>query len=491
MKLSALDRRTQYLVFAILAAFVLRLGFAAWAPLSFDEAYYWLWSRNLDLSYFDHPPAIAYAIRAGTALFGDTSIGVRVVPVLLSIAASWAVWEAGAAVTGNAYGGAWAALVFNLTPMVGIETLAATPDALEIVAAAFMLWALVKVQQTGRGAWWLAVGAAAGFAMLSKYTAFFLGAGILVWLLAAQRQRHWLLTAWPYAGAALAFALFAPVIVWNVQHDWMSFAKQLGRVDAGGFTLRFLGEFLLTQLGLASPFVAVLGVAGFVRAARSPVAWNRSSGLLAALMVPSVIYFIVHSLHDRVQGNWPSFLYPSFAIAAAACATNGPVTRLSRLAAIPVAAAMMLVIYAQAVWGIVPLQRDPVARLMAFGIAPVTAAVEKAVADTKADAILTTDYAHNGWLSFYLHVPQPVVQINERYRYVAEQVPPPGIFETNVIYVTDTRRDMSAYLRGKFAQVELIARVPRSAHGIVFEDYLIYRASGVRDAAAVIDDTPP
>ena len=69
---------------------------AAVTPLAFDEAYYWQWSKNLAWGYYDHPPLVAFIIRAGTAIFGDTSFGVRFVPLLLSVVATIAVWRAGA-----------------------------------------------------------------------------------------------------------------------------------------------------------------------------------------------------------------------------------------------------------------------------------------------------------------------------------------------------------------------------------------------------------
>jgi 4-amino-4-deoxy-L-arabinose transferase-like glycosyltransferase len=69
--------RTSLAAIGILIA--LRFVAAAVLPLSADEAYYWLWSRHLSAGYFDHPPAIAWCIRFGTLLFGDTSFGVRFV----------------------------------------------------------------------------------------------------------------------------------------------------------------------------------------------------------------------------------------------------------------------------------------------------------------------------------------------------------------------------------------------------------------------------
>src|SRR5579863_9920600 len=103
------------MVAAIIALLCLRLGLGFVLPLSFDEAYYWLWSRHLALSYFDHPPAIAYAIRLGTLVFGDTSIGVRAVPLALSFVASWAVWRSAALLFGDPRKAVLACLYFNLT----------------------------------------------------------------------------------------------------------------------------------------------------------------------------------------------------------------------------------------------------------------------------------------------------------------------------------------------------------------------------------------
>jgi 4-amino-4-deoxy-L-arabinose transferase-like glycosyltransferase len=337
----------------ILARFVA----AAVLPLSADEAYYWLWSRHLDWGYYDHPPLIAFAIRAGTMMFGETPFGVRLAGVVASIVASIAVWRGGAVLLKNEKAGGYACLFFNLSLMVAIETMAATPDTLAVWTAALFLWALAKLEETGRGAWWLAAGMAAGIGLLAKYTTFFLGAGTLVWLLADSRQRRWLLTVWPYAGALIAAILFWPNLRWNQTHDWMTFALQFGRLDAGHFTLRFLLEFLAAQLGLATPFIFILAVMGIFT--------RREGSLLAPARIwPSIAYFAFHALHDRVQGNWPSFLYPALAICAADAASRTDwkgwaerLSNISRRAAIPVAAAVLVVLYVQAFTGIVPLGR--------------------------------------------------------------------------------------------------------------------------------------
>ena len=55
----------------------LLLTLAAIVPPFDDELYYWCWSRDLQLSYYDHPPMVAYQIRVATELFGNTIFAIR------------------------------------------------------------------------------------------------------------------------------------------------------------------------------------------------------------------------------------------------------------------------------------------------------------------------------------------------------------------------------------------------------------------------------
>ena len=121
-----------------------------------------------------------------------------------------------------------------------------------------------------------------------------------------------------YAGLAVALAIFAPFAVWNAEHGWATFAKQLGRAPPHGFTPYYLAEFLVAQIGLINPLVfAALIPAVAAIPWRAPVA-ARSAGearrILACTIAPAAVYFLLHSLHDRVQGNWLAPLYPAAAI---------------------------------------------------------------------------------------------------------------------------------------------------------------------------------
>jgi 4-amino-4-deoxy-L-arabinose transferase-like glycosyltransferase len=477
--------RRYALAIALLSA--LRFIAAASLPLSADEAYYWLWSKHLAAGYFDHPPAIAFVIRAGTVLFGDTPLGVRVGALVLSLLASWFVWRSGEILLQDRIAGARACLFFNLTLMISIETLAATPDAPAVVTAAGFLLALAKVSQTNDGRWWLAVGIAAGLGLLSKYTGFFLGLGALAWLVFSPDARRWFRGPWPYLGGALALAIFTPNLLWNASHGWITFAYQFGRISGDHFTLKFLAEFLGAQILLATPFIFLLAALGMAFSSRDR---DSATFLLAALVWPSAVYFLVHSLHDRVQGNWPCFLYPALAIAAAEAwgradwrGWTAPVWRASRPLAVPVACILLAAAYAQALFGIVPLGRsDPLARLLAVGIDQVAGNIELFAASEHAGAIVTTDYASTSWFSFYLPSHPRIVQLNEEYRYSDAPRADTALLSGRLVYVAETRLDRRDLLLPHFQNVVELAQFDRLRHGVPIAHYVVYSVEGFHGA---------
>ena len=430
----------------VIVLILLRAVMAGLLPLSADEAYYWLWSKHLALGYYDHPPLIAWLIRAGTSLFGDTPLGVRFAGVILALPAGWFVWRAAELILKSEDRAALAALLFNLTLMISVELLAATPDMPSVVASAAFVYFLARVLATDDGRWWLCVGIAAGLGLLSKFSALFLGAGAFGWLILDSDARRWFVSPWPYLGAALALLIFAPNLAWQSQHHWETFAFQFGRVGTGHFTLRFLGEFLAAQIGMATPLIFLLMAVGLWRATNL-----KSDRLMLALLVWAGLgYFLEHSLHDRVQGNWPCFLYPALAILAAdAFAAQGAWRKLSMIAA-PLALVMLLAVYVQALFAPLPLRKDPLARVLGRDFAPIGAVAGAMVKAHLADAILTTDYETTAWLRFT----QPgvkVVQLNEPQRYEGAPAASPALLKGRLLYLAEFRRDQHQLVQQSFA----------------------------------------
>src|SRR3954454_2525283 len=122
-------------VLIVLALVALRLVAAAFTPITFDEAYYWMWSKHLAGGYYDHPPMVALVIRAGTMIAGDTELGVRLVSVLLALPMSFAVSRTAAILFGGRRVAATATILLNVTLMTAVGTLIVTPDSPSLVAS--------------------------------------------------------------------------------------------------------------------------------------------------------------------------------------------------------------------------------------------------------------------------------------------------------------------------------------------------------------------
>src|SRR5947208_14127118 len=110
-------------VLTISALVGLRLLAAAWTPLTFDEAYYWMWSKHLAGGYYDHPPGVAAVIRLGTLIAGDSEIGVRLVSILLALPMSWAVYRTAAILFGGVRVAATATRMLNVSLLAAVGTL--------------------------------------------------------------------------------------------------------------------------------------------------------------------------------------------------------------------------------------------------------------------------------------------------------------------------------------------------------------------------------
>lgn len=467
----------------IVVLVLLRVAVAAAAPLTADEAYYWRLSQHLAGGYLDHPPMFAVIIRLGTLIAGDTALGVRLVSVLLALPASWAVWRAAAILFDDERLAATAALFFNLTLIVAVGTVIVTPDSPLLVFSAFVLLALAKVMETGKGVWWLAVGAAAGAALVSKYSALFFGVGIVAWLLIVPELRRWLFTPWPWLGGSVALALFTPVLVWNVGHDWDSFVFQLSRLAVDHFTLRYVAEYLLAQLGLATPCVFVLGVMGLAAFLAGRGGTRGVRVLLGAMVWPLVIYLAWHSLHQRVEGNWTAPVFPAFSIAAAAAVHRiewrgrwSELVDWSNKLAVPIGLAIVAGIELQAIFGIVPLGRiDPTARALGAGWRELGPQIDGLRREIGAPVVLTSNHDLAGWLAFYLPSRPPVVQLTERFRWVNEPSPSPELLKGPLLYVCAPWE--AGFAKQRYKIIAEIASVVRRRNGVAIDRYSVYRVA--------------
>ncbi len=494
---------------------LVRLAVAATVPLSPDEAYYLVWSHALAAGYLDHPPMVALWIRAGSWLVGgtagggaagggaaggawaggwaaDPALGIRLLAPLSVALGSWLLWDAAERLLPGRGAGLTAAALLNATLLLGVGAVTMTPDTPLLFFWVCTLWALARAGigqggvgagvedgGTGAGAWWLAVGLFAGLAFDSKYTAAFLVLGIALWLLAAGRR--WLAQPWPWLGLLVGLLAIAPVLAWNAVHGWASFAKQGGRLEAWrtARAAQFLGELLGGQLGLATPLVFVLCVAGVVLACRltcQAACRRRAPGwtLLVALSLPAAAVFIAHAFADRVQGNWPAIIYPAAAIAAAGL--RAPAWRRLYRPAVGLGLAITALVYVQAATGVlpVPIRFDPSALQLA-GWPGLAAQVEAARQREGASFVAADQYGVGSELAYWLPGDAPVVGIEPRWRLFA--LPAMALDGRVGILVRSARREPLSG-NGAWAARAPIGLAARTRDGQTVEAYRLYRVVG-------------
>jgi 4-amino-4-deoxy-L-arabinose transferase-like glycosyltransferase len=373
-----------------------------------------------------------------------------------------------------------------------------TPDSPLLVASSFVLFFLAKVLETGRGAWWIAVGAAVGAALVSKYTALLFGPAILIWLLVIPKERRWLVSPWPYLGALVAFLIFAPVILWNADHQWVSFIKQLGRARIEDFRPSFIAELIPTQIAFATPLVFILGAMGLTALIRPKTGASSARALVNAMFWTITLYFIWHSLHARVEANWFAPVYPAFAIAAAVA---GHLTqwqaRAQRLAdfclrwALAAGIVMFVALIVQADTGVLTLyRRDATVRSVGVGWRELANEIEAVRVRVGAACVLAPDYGTTSWLAFYLPPGTCVVQPTQRIRWVNMGEPDPHLLAGKLLYVDEVRPSgPPPYLKELFARIERVAELPRLRGPLVIETYGLDLLEGAK--GEVLDRSPP
>jgi 4-amino-4-deoxy-L-arabinose transferase-like glycosyltransferase len=412
---------------------VFRVALAATSNLAEDEAYYWLWSTHLAAGYYDHPPMIAYWIRAGTSLFGQTAFGVRFAGLIATAAGSYLLYRTSLSLFRNEAAALTALIWLNATLLFNAAAIVATPDTPLAFFTTLTLFALAKLMETGRGSWWYAAGAALGLAFLSKYTAVLLLPGVFLWMIALPEGRRWFTRPEPYLGALIALLAVSPVFYWNYVHDWVSFAKQAGHgvKDKPTSAIWSVAELAGGQAGLATPIIFAFCLFGsFYALLRG---WRRRQPrwlLLGAMSAPVFAFFFIHAAGQKIQANWPGLVYPAAILAAVqsffALAKErelSPWVRIGFRFAPPVGMAFTLAAFLQLGLGAFPIEakKDPTSRLK--GWAKLGADIEALERGQGAVSTLTDRYAMTGELAFYRSLQHPVLQLGERIRYA--NLPPP------------------------------------------------------------------
>ncbi|AKL97778.1 glycosyltransferase family 39 protein [Endomicrobium proavitum] len=303
------------------ATALLRLSFIGKAGLSIDEAHYWVYAKFLDLSYFDHPPLIAYLIKISTLIFGNTEFAVRFPAVIIFFFASVVFFQCVKKLY-NEKTAFFAVIILNIIPVFsflgGVTALPDSPLALFWILTIFIFLLILKTKNKN---YWYLLGFVIGLAFLSKYNAVMLPVSIALYLILSPSDRFWFKKKEPYLALLIAFIMFTPVILWNSVNNWASFGFQLNHGLGNAFSnfsvLRFFGA-IGAQAGYVSPPVFIVFVAAAYFCLKDAFKNKDKKALLAACFsFPILIFFNAVSLFNDILPHWPAMGYLSLSIYAA------------------------------------------------------------------------------------------------------------------------------------------------------------------------------
>ncbi len=295
---------------------LVRLAWLWLVPLDLagDEAYYWDWGRRPAWGYFSKPPMIAWLNTLTGWLGATTAPAVRVPAVLLGTLGLAMLWLLARRLWGER-AGVYALVLGALAPGGLALNFLLTIDAPLLAAwavALYALWRALEPAAPGRTRWWLLYVVAAAFGVLSKQMmlVFPLLAAGFVFTSPPDRAGRSRVAA--YLWLAAPWLALIPVLAWNAQHGWPTLHHMAHHFEApawtAGLALRFAGEFIAGQAGLAGPVVLVmlLAAAWNWRVARA----DRRQWFAWMFSVPPLAVVLALSLRQRVQPNWPAAFYP-------------------------------------------------------------------------------------------------------------------------------------------------------------------------------------
>ncbi|HEX2363545.1 MAG TPA: glycosyltransferase family 39 protein [Bradyrhizobium sp.] len=481
----------------------LRIVYASLIDLRTDEAYYWTWSREYVLSFLDHPPMIAWFIRFGTAIFGDTNLGVRFAGIVAMLCTQLLLADIARRVTHDVRAIVLALLMPEAALYYGLLMAKVAPDVALIPFAVAMVWALMRLAESNDQRWWLAAGLFGGLSLLSKFTVVMLLPAVAAFMLVPDWRLRQLRSPYPWLAALIAAIVFLPVLIWNYQHDWASFRFQAVRAtSAHEFSLRTVGDYIGLQWGLVGFVLLPVVLSGLVLTAwrgyraREPVAI-----LLSTAVIVPFLYFLWKSLTLRVGDTWPMFMWPAGFAAAAINIAVLPregwpawmVKSTIKWANIAVVAGIAMVVlvflyYVAAPWNFIG-RADPIGG--EAGYEAVVARAEAELQKTGATWIATTDYRTYAMLRWFLKDRLPVIEVNERGRF--QGFADPGMDRIKGhpgLYVAREPDQLLPLWNLTSAKREPLERVDRTWRGIVMDTYALEKLTGWTPELSPPPDTP-
>ena len=288
--------------------------------LSEDEAYQWVWSKHLALSYYSKPPLIAYTQWLGTHLWGDTEFGVRFFSAVIGAILGVLLLRFFARYV-NARAGFFLVLIVSATPLLALGSILMTIDPLSVLFwTAAMIAGWSAIQPGGKTSAWLWTGLWMGLGFLSKYTELLQLLCWVVFFILWKPARVQLRKPGPYLALLINVLCTAPVLIWNQQRGWITVTAVAGNAgedhswQPSWSHLVDFGSFLGVESGLLNPIFFIAAIWACI------IFWRRMRHdprlvYLFSMGAPLFLVYMLWSFHSSIKPNWiaPSVL-PLFGV---------------------------------------------------------------------------------------------------------------------------------------------------------------------------------
>lgn len=281
-------------IFYLLLFFVINLLQAIFTAISKDEAYYWMYAKNLDWGYFDHPPMIALMVKTGGLLFGQT-LGVRFMTVILSTATLWIIWKL--IPQANRQSPRSVLFFFLLAfsfPIFNIYGFITTADVPLLFFSALYLLVFLRFLKSQTYTNALLLGVVAGLLMYSKYH----GAFVIIFSLLANTK----LLGNPkfYLAGIIGILLYLPHLMWQYNHDFISFRYHLVQRTDGFMGGKHVIEYILNAFVILNPFL--FGYYLFILRKRKIT--EGVDRVYPVLLWGFLLFFAFTSFRDHIEPQW-------------------------------------------------------------------------------------------------------------------------------------------------------------------------------------------
>ena len=226
-----------------------------------DELYYLACSEHLDFGYVDQPPLIAFVAWVARRLFGESLLGLRLLPAAAGAATVWLTGKVAREMGGGAFAQALAALAVIAAPIYLLLHHWLTMNAFEPLIWLGCVWCIVRAINQGDPRYWLWFGVLLGLGMENKYTTAFFAFAVFVALFLTP-QRRFLSNAWIWIGALSSLLLFLPNLIWLVRHHFPFLELMHNIRGTGRDVVRGPIAFISDQAMLMNPVLFPLWVGG-------------------------------------------------------------------------------------------------------------------------------------------------------------------------------------------------------------------------------------